>query len=82
MGNATIDKPSGISTLASGATSVRITSSVIPDPATTRLRFNVTPHNDPGSRWWVEQGNGFFDFKVSSAAPTNVSFSWEVNGIT
>ncbi len=80
-GAATIDRPSGISSLANGQTSVVITNSLIPNPATTRVRISVTFHADPVGRYWVVQNNGSFTVNISAAAGADLPFSWEVNGL-
>lgn len=80
VGAATVSKPTGISTIAAGATTCRITNTLIPDPATTKVCIQVTPHGNIGD-WWVVQGNGYFDFTLAVAAPGNTSFSWQVTTI-
>lgn len=81
VGNSTVNKPSGINTLASGATTVTITNSLVPNPATTKVRIKIDWRADPGGRWWVTQNNGSFTVNVSAAPGANASFNWEVVGI-
>ncbi len=81
VGNRTVDKPSGINTLASGATSVTITNSLVPNPATAKVRLNLSWRGDVGARWWWTQNNGSFTVNVSAAPGSNVSFDWEICGL-
>lgn len=76
-GNTTIDKPTGIASVASGATSVVVTNSLV--TATTRPM--ATPLANPGSHWWVTRTAGSFTIHLSSAAPTDVAFAWQVSEI-
>lgn len=73
-GAATINLPTGKSAIASGATSVRITNSLV----ATGDQVLVTPHGNMGAQWWVETGSGFFDLVVASAVGANVPFCWAV----
>lgn len=79
IGADTQNRPTGLNTIALGATSCRITNNLIPDPAATKVRFNITPHGNLGN-WWVVQGNGYFDLTLAAGAAANTSFGWEVNG--
>lgn len=81
VGNDTQHKPSGINTIASGATSVVITNNLVPNPATAKVRLNLSWRGDPGSRWWWTQGTGTITINLQSAAPANVSFDWELAGL-
>jgi hypothetical protein len=77
-GNATINKPSGKSAIASGVSTVRITNSLV----STASRVMVTWHGDHGAaRWWAPPGAGFFDVVLSANATANTSFSWGVSNI-
>ncbi len=76
-GNVTINKPTGIASVASGATSVVVTNSLV--TATTRPM--ATPLANPGSHWWVTRTAGSFTIHLSSAAPTDVAFAWQVSEI-
>jgi len=81
IGNDTQHNPSGINTIASGATSVTILNSLVPDPATKKIRLNLTWRGDPGSRWWWTQTTGAITINLSSPAPANVSCDWELAGL-
>ena len=81
IGAATSNKPSGINTIASGATSIVITNSLVPNPATTKVRLNLNWRGDPGGRWWWTQGTGTITITLSAAAPANTSFDWELAGL-
>lgn len=81
IGNDTQNNPSGINTIASGATSVTILNSLVPDPATKKIRLNLTWRGDPGSRWWWTQTTGAITINLSSPAPANVSCDWELAGL-
>jgi len=77
-GAATINKPTGKSAIASGASTVVITNSLV----ATTSRVMVTFHGDHGAaRWWVVVGAGSFTVTLSAAASANTSFSWEVSNI-
>lgn len=77
-GAATINKPTGKSAIASGATTVVITNSLV----ATTSRVLVTFHGDHGAaRWWVVVGSGSFTVTLASAASANTSFSWSVANI-
>lgn len=77
-GAATINRPSGISAIASGATSVTITNSLVAAGS----RVLVTWHADHGAaRWWVTRAAGSFTVTLSAAATANAAFSWEVSTI-
>lgn len=67
----------GTNTLASGATSVTITNSLV----TTSTPVFVTFHADPGGRVWVTRAAGSFTVNVSSAPGANAPFSWEVKAL-
>lgn len=81
IGSATVNKPSGINTIASGATTIVITNSLVPNPATTKIRLNLTMRTDPGSRYWWTQGTGTITVNLQSAAPADTSFDWEIAGL-
>jgi hypothetical protein len=77
-GAATIDRPTGISAIASGATSVTITNSLV----AANSRVLVTWHADHGAaRWWVTRAAGSFTVTLSAAATANAAFSWEVSSL-
>lgn len=76
-GAATINKPTGKSAIANGASSVTITNSL----CAAASRVMVTFHADPGSRYWVVPAAGSFTVNLSSAATADVAFSWEVSNI-
>ena len=76
-GNATINKPSGISAVASGATSVTITNS----EAGTGCLIFVEWLADPGAlvtRWWVTRASGSFTLNLSGAAGADTPFAWRI----
>lgn len=75
IGADTQNFPTGINTLASGATSVTITNSLV----TTSSRVIVTFHADPGGRYWVTRAAGSFTVNVSATPGANAPFSWEVS---
>jgi hypothetical protein len=77
-GAATINKPSGISAIAGGATSVVITNSL----ATTTCRPMITWLGDLGAQSkvpWVTRAAGSFTVNVGTAPAGAVAFSWELN---
>jgi hypothetical protein len=78
IGADTQNRPVGINTLASGATSVVITNSLVG----TASHVMVTFHADPGGRVWVTKAVGSFTVNVSAAPGANAPFSWEVKGLT
>lgn len=74
-GAATINKPTGISAIASGATTVVITNIL----ANANSRITVTWLGDHGApRWWVTRAAGSFTVTLSAPATANTPFSWEV----
>lgn len=75
IGNDTQNLPTGINTLASGATTVTITNSLV----TASSRVLVTFHADPGGRYWVTRAAGSFTVNVSAAPVADAPFSWEVS---
>lgn len=77
IGADTQNNPIGINTLASGATSVVITNSLV----STASHVEVTFHADPGGRVWVTKAAGSFTVNVSAAPGANAPFSWEVKGL-
>jgi Concanavalin A-like lectin/glucanases superfamily len=77
-GNATIDKPTGVSAIASGATTCIITNSL----ATTASRIIITWYGDHGAtRSWVTRAAGSFTVSLSSAATAHTSFGWEISSL-
>lgn len=76
-GAATIDKPTGKSAIANGATSVTITNSIVAAAS----RVMVTFHANPGAHWWVVPAAGSFTVHVASAVGADTPFSWEVSNI-
>jgi hypothetical protein len=77
-GAATINKPTGISAIASGSATVVITNSL----ATTTSRILITWHGDHGqTRDWVVRAAGSFTVTLNAAASANTAFSWEVSSI-
>lgn len=74
VGAETQNNPKGVNTLASGATSVTITNSLV----TASSWVDVTFHADPGGRYWVTRAAGSFTVNVSAAPGANAPFSWEV----
>lgn len=80
-GNATINKPSGISAIANLATTCTITNSLVPAVATKRIRIMVSWHADSGATnsWAVQTaGGGSFVVTVTPAATADTIFSWEI----
>jgi hypothetical protein len=75
VGADTQNNPKGVNTLASGATSVTITNSLV----TASSWVDVTFHADPGGRYWVTRAAGSFTVSVSAAPGANAPFSWEVS---
>lgn len=74
-GNATINKPSGISAISSGTNNVTITNSL----ANTNSKIMVTWLGDHGAaRFWVTRAAGSFTVNISTNASANTSFCWEV----
>jgi len=77
-GNATSNYASGISAIASGATTCTITSSHV----TPLSRVSVTWLGDTGAtRFWITRVSGSFTVTLSSAAAANVSFCWTISEI-
>lgn len=77
-GAATINKPTGISAIASGSSTVVITNSL----ATTTSRILITWLGDHGqARSWVSRAAGSFTVTLSGNASANTSFSWEISTI-
>ena len=77
-GAATADRPVGINAIASGATSVTITNSLV----AANSRVILTFHADHGAaRWWVTRAAGSFTVNLSAAATANAAFSWEVSSL-
>lgn len=77
-GAATINKPTGKSAIANGATSVTITNSLV--AATSRVM--VTWNGDHGAaRAWATPAAGSFTVTLSAAASANTTFSWEVSNL-
>jgi hypothetical protein len=74
-GSETQNAAVGINALASGATSVTITNSLV----TASSRVLVTFHADPGGRYWVTRAAGSFTVNVSAAPGADAPFSWEVS---
>lgn len=77
-GAATIDKVSGISSIAGGATSVVITNSI----ATAASRIMLTWYGDLGTQSkvpWVSRAAGSFTVNVGTAPAGAVAFGWEIN---
>lgn len=77
-GAATINKPTGVSAIANGASSVTITNSLV----TASSRVMITWHNDHGAaRTWVARAAGSFTVNISSNATADAAFSWEVSSL-
>ncbi len=77
-GAATANNAAGINAIASGATSVTITNSLV----AANSRVMVTWHADHGAaRWWVTRAAGSFTVTLSAAATANAAFSWEVSSL-
>lgn len=77
-GAATINKPCGISAIASGSSTVVITNSL----ATTTIAPQLTWLGDHGAaRSWVVRAAGSFTVTLSANASANTSFSWCVKGL-
>lgn len=76
-GNRTVNKPTGINTLASGATTITVTNNL----CTATSRVLVTFHADPGGRYWVTKAAGSFTVNVSAAPGADAPFSWEVSSM-
>lgn len=75
-GAATISKPTGKSAIANGATTVRITNSLV----AAGDQVHVTWHGDHGqTRWWVTTGAGYFDVTLNAAATADTAFCWTVS---
>ena len=75
-GPATINKPSGISAVLSGATSVTVTNSL----ATAGCRVSLTWLGDHGAaRSWVTRAAGSFTVNLSGAASSSAPFGWEIS---
>lgn len=75
-GNATLSVPQGKSAIASGATSVRVTNTMV----AAGDQVFITWHGDHGqARSWVTTGAGFFDVTLNAAASANTSFCWAVS---
>lgn len=74
-GPATINKLAGISAIASGASTVVITNSLV----TASSHILLTWHGDHGApRWWVVRNAGSFTVTLSTNAAAATSFSWAV----
>ena len=70
--------PMGINTLASGATTCTITTSL----CTTASHVEITWLADPGARHWVDVSvAGQFTVNLASAPGANKSFSWRISGL-
>lgn len=77
-GAATINKPTGVSAIANGASSVTITNSLV----TASSRVMITWHDDHGAaRTWVTRAAGSFTVNISSNATADAAFSWEVSSL-
>lgn len=75
-GAATINKANGISAIANGASSVKITNSL----ASTARHILVTFHGDHGAaRWWVVRNADGFTVTLSGAASADTAFSWALS---
>jgi hypothetical protein len=75
-GAATIDKPTGISAIASGASSVVITNSL----ATTTCKVMITWLGNHGqTNSWVTRASGSFTVNLNGAAASDTTFAWEVS---
>lgn len=74
-GAATINKPSGKSAIAAGATSVVITNSLV----AAGDQVHITWHGDHGQiRDWVTTAAGNFTVNLNAAASANTAFCWTV----
>lgn len=76
-GAATINKGCGVSAIASGATTVVVTNSLV----TTTSQVFITWHGDLGVQTkapWVTRASGSFTVNVQAAPGAAVAFSWEV----
>jgi hypothetical protein len=74
-GNATINRPTGISAIPVGSSSVTITNSI----AYANSRINLTWLGDTGAaRTWVTRATGSFTVNISAPSTANAAFSWEV----
>lgn len=67
----------GINTLASGATTCTITTTM----ATTASHVEITWLADPGARDWVTLASGSFTVNLSAAPGADKSFSWRISGL-
>jgi len=77
-GAATINKPTGVSAIASGQTTCQINNSL----TTATSRVTITWYSDHGAtRSWVARAAGSFTVTLSSAATADTSFGWEVSAI-
>jgi hypothetical protein len=77
-GAATINKPTGISAIASGTNTVTITNSL----ATATSRVMITWLGDHGAaRWWVNRSAGAFTVVLPTNATANTAFAWEVSSL-
>jgi hypothetical protein len=75
-GNATINKPTGISAIASGSSTCVITNSL----ATLTCRPKITWYGDHGAtRDWVNRASGSMTVELSSPASADTSFGWEIS---
>ena len=76
-GNATINKPSGRSAIASGSSSVTITNSVVAESSIVL----VTMQTEDGSNFIksVAPANGSFTVTLNASAGVNVNFCWVVH---
>lgn len=79
-GAATINKPSGISAIAGGATTVVITNSLV----TASSRVRIDWYGDLGTQTkqpWVTRAAGSFTVNVGTAPAGAVAFGWEVSSL-
>ena len=79
-GNATVNKPSGRSTVASGSSSVTITNSLVNASGLASIVL-VTMQTEDGSNFIksVTTGSGSFTVNLNATAGTNVNFCWVVH---
>ncbi len=78
-GAATIDRPSGKSSIALGASSVVITNALC--SATSRVMISMHTRDATGLLPIVVPGAGSFTVSVSANATAAMPFSWEVNDV-
>lgn len=79
-GAATINKPSGISAIAGGATTVTITNSLV----TASSRVRIDWYGDLGTQTkqpWITRAAGSFTVNVGTAPAGAVAFGWEVSSL-